>query len=113
VNSVAWLLDGPAVEGAHFKLKERRNVASGLMNYPLPRDEKIQWFYNEVTAVTVPTSTFYLACGFNRGYFGMQVQSQSERRIIFSAWDGGNDGVDRSQVASDDRVQLIAKGAGV
>ncbi len=109
----ALLLDGPAVEGAHFNLQERRNAASVHMNYPLPRDEKIQWFYNEVTAVTDPPSTFYMACGFSRGYFGMQVNSPTERRIIFSVWDSGNEGVDRAKVVVDDRVQLIAKGAGV
>lgn len=109
----ALLLDGPAVAGAHFNLKERRNAASVHMNYPLPKDQKIQWFYNEVTAVTDPTSTFYMACGFNRGYFGMQVNSPTERRIIFSVWDSGNEGVDRAKVAAEDRVQLIAKGEGV
>jgi hypothetical protein len=112
-NLEALVLDGPAAEDAHFNLKERRNAASVHMNYPLPPEEKIQWFYNEVTGVTDPTSTFYMACGFNRGYFGMQVNSPTERRIIFSVWDSGNEGVDRSKVAADDRVQLIAKGEGV
>jgi hypothetical protein len=54
-----------------------------------------------------------MVCGFNRGYFGIQVNSATERRIIFSVWDSGNEGVDRKKVAADDRVQLLAKGDGV
>lgn len=109
----ALLLDGPAVQDAHFNLKERRNAASVHMNYPLPAGEKIQWFYQEVTGVEDPVCTFYMACGFHRGYFGMQVNSPTERRIIFSVWDSGNEGVDRAKVAATNRVQLVAKGEGV
>jgi hypothetical protein len=54
-----------------------------------------------------------MACGFHRGYFGMQVNSPTERRIIFSVWDSGGEAVSRSKVAADDRVQLVAKGEGV
>lgn len=109
----ALVLEGGPVASAHFNLKERRNAASVHMNYPLPPDEKIQWFYNEVTGVADPVCTFYMACGFKRGYFGMQVNSPTERRIIFSVWDSGNEAVSRSKVSADDRVQLVAKGEGV
>jgi hypothetical protein len=54
-----------------------------------------------------------MACGWHRGYFGMQVNSPTERRIIFSVWDSGHEAVDRSKVADDNRVQLVAKGDGV
>ena len=40
-------------------------------------------------AVEDPVHTYYMACGFQRGYFGMQVNSPTERRIIFSVWDTG------------------------
>jgi len=29
---------------------------------------------------------YFMANGFNHGYFGMQVNSETERRIIFSVW---------------------------
>ena len=54
-----------------------------------------------------------MACGFRRGYFGIQVNSPTERRIIFSVWDSGNEAVDRSRVAAENRVKLMAKGDGV
>ena len=111
----ALVLDGTATAGAHFNLEPRRNAASVHLHYPLPKDAKIEWFYNEVTAVEDPVHTFYMACGFSRGYFGMQVNGPSERRIIFSVWDAGAGGnaKDRTNVAPEDQVQLLAKGDAV
>jgi hypothetical protein len=110
---VALLLSGPAAEGAHFNLKPRRNAASVHLFYPVPPDEKIAGFYNVVTARADPLWSYYMACGFSRGYFGMQVNSPTERRIIFSVWDSGEEPVDRGKVKPEDRVQLLAKGEGV
>ena len=107
------VLNGPAVEGAHFNLKERRNAASVHLMYPVADDASVAAFYCEVTAVADPTATFYMACGWHRGYFGMQVNSPTERRIIFSVWDSGGESVDRNKVADEDRVQLVDKGEGV
>ena len=112
------VLDGPAAKDAHFNLKERRNAASVHLNYPLPKDEKskdekIEAFYCEVTGVEDPPATYYEACGWHRGYLGMQVNSPTERRIIFSVWDSGGEGVDRAKVGDADRVSLVAKGEGV
>ena len=109
----ALILSGPASEEAHFNLKERRNAASVHLGYPIPEGAKVVAFTNEVTVKTDPIWSYYMACGFRRGYFGIQVNSPTERRIIFSIWDSGNEGVDRSKVAPDDRVQLLAKGKDV
>jgi len=43
----------------------------------------------------------------------MQVNSPTERRIIFSVWDSGDEAVDRKKVESENRVKLIGKGKGV
>ena len=109
----ALLLSGPATEGAHFNLKERRNAASVHLMYPVPKETKIEAFYCEVTAIEDPTTTFYMACGWHRGYFGMQVNSLTERRIIFSVWDSGDEAVDRKKVDDVNRVKLMDKGEGV
>lgn len=108
-------LSGPAVEGAHFNLDPRRNAASVHLAYPTPKDARIEWFYTEVTAVDDPVTTFYMACGFHRGYFGMQVNSPTERRIIFSVWDAGTgkNADNRSTVAKENFVSLVGKGEGV
>jgi hypothetical protein len=109
----ALLLSGPASVGAHFNLVERRNAASVHLGYPTEKGAKIVAFYNEVTVRTDPIWSYYMACGFQRGYFGIQVNSPTERRIIFSIWDSGNEGVDRKLVRPEDRVQLLKKGAEV
>ena len=79
----------------------------------MPPGTNVQAFYCELTGVEVPLWTYYMACGWHRGYFGMQVNSPTERRIIFSVWDSGKEAVDRGKVAADDRVTLVAKGVGV
>ena len=109
----ALVLDGPAIADAHFNLKERRNAASVHLNYATPKDSKVEAFYCEVTAVDDPVATYYMATGWNRGYFGMQVNSATERRIIFSVWDAGSEAKDRSKVADELRTKLVAKGEGV
>ena len=107
------VLDGPATDGVHFNMKERRNAASVHLAYPVDRDPKVEAFYCEVTAIEEPVATFYMACGWHRGYFGMQVNSPTERRIIFSVWDSGNEAVDRKKVNDENRVRLMGKGEGV
>ena len=108
-------LDGEAVADAHFNLEPRRNAASVHLMYPTEKGAEVALFYNEVTAVEDPTATYYMACGFARGYFGMQVNSPTERRIIFSVWDAasGQSAKDRSTVSGDNQTQLVAKGDGV
>lgn len=111
----ALLLDGDASEGAHFSKVERRNSASVHLGYPVPDEAKdeVEWFYLEVTPKTEPLWSYYMATGWHRGYFGMQVNSPVERRIIFSVWDAGSEAVDRGKVGDENRVKLMGKGPGV
>ena len=109
----ALILQGPAAEDAHFNLKARRNAASVHLVYPVPTGTNVAAFYCEVTALEDPLWTYYMACGWHRGYFGMQVNSPTERRIIFSVWDSGGEAVDRGKVNEENRVKLVAKGEGV
>jgi len=109
----ALILTGPGTKDAHFNLKARRNTASVHLHYAVPQGMKVAAFYCEVTAIEDPPATYYEATGWHRGYFGMQVNSPTERRIIFSVWDSGGEGVSRSKVGDADRVKLVAKGEGV
>lgn len=111
-------LSGANKDNLFFNLKPRRNAASVHIGYPNPgesdrKDDGVEWFYNEVQALNDPQHSFYMACGFSRGYFGMQVNSGSERRVIFSVWDSGTEADDRNKVADENRVKLLAKGEGV
>ena len=111
----ALVLNGPATVGAHFSNVERRNASSVHLGYDIPDKSKdeIEWFYLEITPKTDPLYSYYMATGFSRGYFGMQVNSATERRLIFSVWDSGKEHTDRNKVAESDRVQLLAKGEDV
>ncbi|MEP6779625.1 MAG: DUF3472 domain-containing protein [Gemmatimonadaceae bacterium] len=115
VDVQALLIDDVAAANAHFNLDARRNAASVHLRYATDSNELVTGFYNEVTAVADPVTTYYMACGFARGYFGMQVNSATERRIIFSVWDAasGTTAKDRSTVDSSNFTQLVAKGDGV
>jgi len=109
------LLGGLAVENMHYNHKPRRNAASVHLKYPVADSIKTVSFYNEITvpAGYDPIHTYYMACGFARGYFGIQVNSEKERRVIFSVWDAGNEAVDRNKVGAENRVALLAKGDSV
>ena len=107
------ILSGTATEDAHFNLKERLNAASVHLTYPTSGYTNIDAFYCEVTGVEDPIWTYYMACGWHRGYFGMQVNSPTERRVIFSVWDSGDEAVDRKKVETENRTTLLGKGDGV
>ncbi len=109
----ALILAGRATEGAHSNLKPRRNAASVHLAYPVEKGTQVQAFYCEMTGIEEPLWTYYMACGWHRGYFGMQINSPTERRIIFSVWDSGNEAIDRNKVEAENRVRLMGKGEGV
>ncbi len=107
-------LSGTAAQNAHFNtMPVQRGAPSVHLSYPIPKETKAAWFYNEVTAKTDPLWSYYMACGWHRGYFGIQVNSPTERRIIFSVWDSGSEAKDRNNVGDADKVKLLAKGDGV
>lgn len=106
-------LVGDAAKDAHASTVERRNAASVHLNYPIDRGEEVEWFYGEVRALTDPIHSYYEVLGFHRGYFGIQVNSPTERRIIFSVWDAGGEKNDRGRVADENRVKLLARGGDV
>jgi len=70
------------------------------------------WLYAEINVPVGydPLYTFYMGIGFYRGYFGIQVNSETERRVLFSVWDSGNEAVSRDKVGHDNRVRLVKKG---
>ena len=108
-------LSGTATPGMHFNAKPRRNAASVHLRYPIPDSTKVAAFYSEMT---IPASSnaphsYFMANGFSRGYFGIQINSPSERRVIFSVWDAGNEAIDRSKVPDTNQVKLLAQGRDV
>src|SRR6478752_1263318 len=65
-----------------------RRGPSVHLNYKVDTGFKTSWFYNQVTvpAGNDVIGSYFMANGFAEGYFGMQVNSKLERRILFSIW---------------------------
>ncbi len=87
------IVSGKATEGKmdyvdDFSFYWGRRGPSVHLGFPFPENETIEWFYNEVTAQPGydPVGTYYMANGFAQGYFGIQVNSPTERRVLFSVW---------------------------
>ena len=90
-----------------------RRGPSVHLAYTMPEGD-IEWFYNEVT---VPKEgeimhSYYMADGFGEGYFGMQYNSPSERRILFSVW-SPFDTEDPNEIPDSLKIKLLRKGKGV
>jgi hypothetical protein len=112
-------LSGSAAAGKVHFLKEDfhfgRRGPSVHLNYRLPKEaQDICYFYNEIT---VPVGrdvigTYAMANGFAEGYSGMQVNSTTERRILFSVWSPFSTD-DPKQIPESDRIVLLAKGKDV
>jgi hypothetical protein len=83
------------------------------LNYQVPdaAGPRIEWFYSEIM---VPegqdkTGTYYMANGFSSGYFGMQVNSATERRVLFSIWSPFNTD-DPKSIPDSMKIVLLKKG---
>lgn len=84
------------------------------MKYTQPTDKNIRSFYNEVTVAkgNDPIGSYYMACGFGEGYFGIQVNSPSERRILFSVWSPYNT-QDPKEIPDSLKIKMLKRGEGV
>lgn len=91
-----------------------RRGPSVHLNYELPKGVDIEYFYNELTvpAGMDPVGSYFMADGFGEGYFGMQVNSLQERRVLFSVWSPFK--TDRpGDIPETDKIAMLSKGEGV
>lgn len=116
INEV--LIGGPATNGKIYFIKDDfyfgRRGPSVHLTYDLPKEKEIEWFYNEIN---VPEGedvigSYFMANGFLDGYFGIQVNSETERRILFSVW-SPFDTQDPKEIPDDHKIILLGKGDGV
>ncbi|KIA93859.1 nematoblast specific protein [Pedobacter kyungheensis] len=115
-------ISGSAVEGktAYVKNNEGnffhwgRRGPSVHLNYLQPENVNAEWYYNEVT---VPKGedilgSYFMANGFGEGYFGMQVNSPTERHILFSVWSPFNTD-DPKSIPDSHKIKMLKKGENV
>lgn len=69
------------------------------------------WIYEEILVPegADPLATYYMSLGFFRGYMGIQTNSDTERRVLFSVWDS-KDAENDKTIGVDDFVSLVDKG---
>lgn len=109
------VVTGSATEdGVHFvedNFHFGRRGPSVHLRYEFPQEKEVLYFYNEIE---VPSGedvvgSFFMANGFSHGYFGIQVNSENERRILFSVW-SPYDTQDPKEIPEDYRITLLKKG---
>lgn len=112
----ALILDGLKGKASYvrdFSPYWARRGASVHLFYALPELET-EWLYNEIR---VPKQgevmhSYYMATGFGEGYFGMQFNSPTERRILFSVW-SSFETQDPNLIPESDRIKMLRRGEGV
>ncbi|GGD69761.1 DUF3472 domain-containing protein [Lacimicrobium alkaliphilum] len=113
------VIGGEATDTAPYFVKDDfywgRRGPSVHLQYQLPDSkEDYEWFYSEVTVPDGADTmgSYYMANGFDGGYFGIQVNSETERRVLFSIWSPYTTD-DPEQIPQQYRVELLNKGQGV
>lgn len=91
-----------------------RRGPSVHLSYEMPENTKMKWFYNEMTIPKDkdPIGSYFMANGFKEGYFGIQVNSQQERRILFSVWSPFNTD-NPNEIPENQKIKLLKKGENV
>lgn len=91
-----------------------RRGPSVHLGYVMPENKNIKWFYNEITVPMGkdPIGSYFMANGFGEGYFGIQVNSETERRILFSVWSPFHTD-NPNEIPDAEKIKLLKKGENV
>ncbi|EAZ82805.1 DUF3472 domain-containing protein [Algoriphagus machipongonensis] len=91
-----------------------RRGPSVHLTYTLPENQNFKWFYNEVSVPVGqdPIGSYFMANGFGEGYFGIQVNSETERRILFSVWSPFKTD-NPNEIPEEEKIKLLKKGEDV
>ncbi len=68
-------------------------------------------FHNECVVEKSTDGSYFMVCGWDTGYFGIQQLKGDKKVAIFSVWDP-TVGDDPSAVKTEDRVELLFEGTG-
>lgn len=108
------VMSGVAATGLRFNNSQYQGAPATHLSYPLPKDSAAEWFYGEISVPegADPLHAYYMVNGFSGGYFGIQVNGPTERRVLFSVWSNYKTN-DPGAIPADYAVKLLAKGADV
>lgn len=121
-NLQTLALAGSAVTNQTYFVKDNngnffywgRRGPSVHLNYQIPEKVEAEWFYNEIV---VPKGndvigSYFMANGFGEGYFGIQVNSPTERRVLFSVWSPFETD-NPKEIPADHKILMLKKGTDV
>ena len=94
-----------ACRSVHLWWQEAEMVADG-------RPVEAVAFYNEVIVEESTRGTYFMACGFSKGYFGIQELYNGKKIVLFSVWEPGKQN-NPNATPQERRVKTIASGKGV
>lgn len=87
-----------------------RAARSVHLHFPAPEGDL---FYNEMVVEQSVPGSYFMACGWDTGYFGLQQLDRAEEKVVlFSVWDPTR-GDDPNAVQQEDRVEVLGQGEGV
>jgi hypothetical protein len=90
--------------------KEFRAARSVHLSYPAPNG---LFFYNQLVVDQSVSGSYFMACGWKTGYFGIQeLAGPDDKVVLFSVWDPTK-GDDPNAVRPEDRVEVLYEGDGV
>ena len=91
-----------------------RRGPSVHLRYDVPKDRSFPYAYTEITVPPGqdPIGSFYMANGFGEGYFGFQVNSPRERRVLFSVWSPYKTD-NPSDIPTEQRIVVLGRGPDV
>ncbi len=94
--------------GAGVRADEKpESVACRSVHLQYPAAEGVA-FYNEVAVDASARGTYFMACGFDVGYFGIQELGDGKKVVLFSVWDA-SDKNDPNAVEEEKRVKVLQK----
>jgi hypothetical protein len=85
-----------------------RAARSVHLGYPSP---PVEAFHVEMTILESTRGSYFMAAGWDTGYFGLQELADGRKVVIFSVWDPVS-GDDPGEVADADRVECLHAAAG-
>jgi hypothetical protein len=80
-----------------------RAARSVHLSYPVADAEL---FYNEMIVEQSTGGSYFMACGWNTGYFGIQELADHHKIVLFSVWDPTK-GDDPLAVQAEERVECL------
>jgi hypothetical protein len=75
------------------------------LGYPAPTGTA---FYNELTVEQSADGTYFMACGWRKGYFGIQELASGKKLVLFSVWDPAS-GENPKTVPPQKQVKMLYK----